>query len=119
MKKVLAVLSLVLFVLISFNGYAQATKAKEVKIKTFFDCAMGKATIEKELSKQPGVSKVIADLETKIVTVSFDSDKMSKERINAIIEKAGYKTEFTKEGTVIKSACEKKDTKCDHKDAKK
>ena len=115
MKKVLVLFSLILFVSFGMKSYAQTAKTQEVKIKTFFDCANGKATIEKELLKMPGVTKVDADLNSKMVTISFDPNQMSKVRLNSVIERAGYKTELTKEGTIIKSACEKKEVKSEEK----
>jgi copper chaperone CopZ len=80
-------------------------KGSEVKIKVFFHCANGKALIEKELIKEPGISKVVADLETKVVTVSFDSKKTNKEKIVNAIEKIGYATEFTPKDKKINKAC--------------
>ncbi len=120
MKKSIALLSFVLFISFCAKSYAQAPKTEVVKIKTEFFCGEGKAKIEKEVGQYPGVSKVVADLETKLVTVTFDPNQMSKVRLNSIIEKAGFKTELTKEGTVIKSACDgKKETNCEKKPVKK
>jgi copper chaperone CopZ len=78
---------------------------KEQKIKVEFHCPNGKALIEKELIKYDGIKEVVADLETKIVTVKFVEGQTNKERIVAAIEKIGYKTEFSKEGAVINKAC--------------
>lgn len=91
-------------------------KESEVKIKVFFHCANGKALIEKELIKEQGVTKVNADLDSKVVTISFDSKKTNKEKINNAIEKIGYVTEFTPKDKKIKKAC---DHDGDHKEGEK
>lgn len=90
------------------SGFAQtkkATKAVEVKIKVNFNCTEGKTLIEKELKKEAGVAKVVADVKTKTVTVSFDGTKTNREKIYLAIEKIGYTTEFTPEGKKINRAC--------------
>lgn len=87
------------------GAYAQAVKTEEVKIKVTFHCANGKALLEKELVKAEGVSSAVADIETKVVTIKYDANKQSKEKLVAAIEKIGYVTEFSKEGAVTKKAC--------------
>jgi copper chaperone CopZ len=87
-----------------------------IKIKTEFHCNGGKTKIESEISKIDGVISVVADLETKIVTIKYDSAKLNKDKLVEAIEKTGHKTEFTKEGTKIKSDCGSHgvgDKKCD------
>ena len=50
-------------------------------------CAHGcAATIEKNLNKTAGVAKATVDFETKIATISFDADKLSKESLISVIE---------------------------------
>jgi len=104
MKKIRLIL-LTMLVLFVTGTYAQTVKKEEVKIKVSFHCANGKALLEKELVKEDGVSSAIADLETKVVTIQYDTEKQNKEKLVAAIEKIGYLTEFSKEGTVIKKAC--------------
>ncbi|HBX49593.1 MAG: hypothetical protein A2W98_05975 [Bacteroidetes bacterium GWF2_33_38] len=107
-KSLTLALSFVLLFLSS--SFAQdAVKLDKVAIKTFFHCANGKALIEKEMLKVDGVKEVIADLETKVVTIKFDVNKQSKESLNKAIETIGYKTELSVEGTEIKKACNHED----------
>lgn len=101
-KKIILFAMLALFIT---GACAQTIKTKEIDIKVTFHCANGKALIEKEMMKVDGVSSVVADLETKIVTIVYDEKKQNKETLVAAIEKIGYITEFTKEGTDIKKAC--------------
>jgi periplasmic mercuric ion binding protein len=104
MKKIRFILLTVMVVFIA-NTYAQDVKTEEIKIKVTFHCANGKAMIEKELIKEDGVSSVIADLETKIVTITYDPLKQNKEKLVAAIEKIGYETEYSKKDADIKKSC--------------
>jgi len=103
---------LALTVLCFTGSYAQVAKSETVKIKVGFHCPNGKALLEKELKKLDGVTAVTADVETKIVTIEYDSAKQNKEKLIAAIETIGYMTEFSKEGAVTKKAC------TDHNDKK-
>ena len=104
MKKIRFIL-LTFMVLFVTSTYAQTVKTEEIKIKVTFHCANGKALIEKELVKEDGVSSVIADLETKVVTIQYDPAKQNKDKLVAAIEKIGYLTEYSKNDAPIKKAC--------------
>jgi copper chaperone CopZ len=95
------------------NVSAQST---EFKVKAEFHCNGGKTLIQNEVMKLEGVSTVVADLDTKIVTINYDAAKQTQATLVAAIEKTGHKTELTKEGTEIKSNCATHgvgDKKCD------
>jgi len=92
-----------LFLVMSVFLFAQ--EKSEIKIKTFFHCANGKALIEKELVKVDGVMDVVADVETKIVTIHYDAAKQNKESLVKAIEKTGYLTEFSAKDAKIDKAC--------------
>ncbi len=98
-------LTAILFLSISLQANAVTGKEKEIKIKVFFHCGNGKALLEKELGKTEGIKSVVADLQTKVVTIKYDPAKQDKDKLVAAIEKIGYTTEFTKDGTKIKKAC--------------
>lgn len=87
------------------NAQTKKEDIKEVKIKTTFHCANGKAQIETGLAKEAGVKSVVADLDTKFVTVKYDALITDKDKINAAIEKLGYVTEFTPADKKINKAC--------------
>jgi len=97
------VLPVIAFLFFNCSGNAQTQTTSEVKIKTEFHCNGGKTKIETELAKLDGVTSVVADLETKIVTIVFDPTKQSKETLVAAIEQTGHMTEFSK--TEAKSSC--------------
>ena len=116
MKALLIAVLPVLFLLTSNNSAIAQVNNSEIKIKVEFHCNGGKAKIERELLKIDGISAVTADLETKIVTIKYDSAKQTKEKLVAAIENTGHKTEFTKKETVINSSCASHgvgDKKCD------
>lgn len=105
-KHLLSILILVLTISFTGSVYAQSNRViKEEKIKTGFHCPNGKAMIEKELVKTDGVTSVLADLDTKIVTVKFVEGKTNRQELIKAIEKIGYTTEDTKPGTTINKAC--------------
>lgn len=88
------------------SAYSQTDKViKEEKIKTGFHCPNGKALLEKELMKTEGVTSVIADVETKMVTIKYIDGQTNREKLVKAIETIGYATEDTKATTTIKKAC--------------
>jgi len=104
-KNLLSVaLPVIAFFLFSCSGNAQTSvTTSELKVKTEFHCNGGKNKIETEIAKLDGVSSVVADLETKIVTIVYDPAKQSKETLVAAIDATGHMTEFSK--TEVKSTC--------------
>ena len=62
----------------------------EVKIKTSAQCEMCKERIEKAMSKTEGVAKSDLDVDTKILTVHYDSVLINPEEIRKVISKTGY-----------------------------
>lgn len=92
-----------LFLVMSIFLFAQ--EKSEIKIKTFFHCANGKALIEREVAKVDGVMNVVADVETKIVTIQYDAAKQNKQSLVKAIEKVGYLTEFSEKDAKINKAC--------------
>lgn len=118
MKKHLSVfLTLALFIL--FTGSALAQTKKEVikteSIKVGIHCPSGKAAIESELMKTPGVKEVAVSMETKVATIKYVDGKTSKEQLVAQIEKLGYSTDASKSSTPAKTGCAKSCQKtCGH-----
>ncbi len=53
-------------------------------------CAHCQQHIQSDLSKLPGVSKVSASPETKLVQVEFDPGQLTIETIKATLSNAGY-----------------------------
>ncbi|ALI97869.1 heavy-metal-associated domain-containing protein [Rufibacter tibetensis] len=72
-------------------GFAQGgKKGEEVKIKTSAVCGMCKATLEKGLAYEKGVNKATLDVESKILTVSYNGEKTSLDKIKKAVNELGY-----------------------------
>jgi len=105
--RILILSTLFIFILggMSLHASAQKGQTKEIKIKTEFRCNSGKTAIEKELMNLDGVKKAEANLENKVVTVTYDPSKLNKDKLVAAIEKTGYRTEYTPKDKQIKESC--------------
>ncbi len=68
----------------------KVNKIVEIKIKTSSQCGMCKETIEKAMAYEKGVKSSDLDVKTKIVTVKYDINKTSPEKIRLAISKVGY-----------------------------
>ncbi len=86
----------------TFSLAAQDKAAKTEKVKTMkcwasMDCAKCQAKIEKNIAFEKGVKDLAVDLPTKIVTITYRTDKTSPEKLEKAIQKLGYKTEMVVE----------------------
>jgi periplasmic mercuric ion binding protein len=65
-------------------------KEGEVKIKTSAQCEICKNRIEKDMAFEKGVKAVDLDLETKILTVTYNEKKTDREKLQNAVTKIGY-----------------------------
>jgi copper chaperone CopZ len=91
-KLISAVLLVFLAVALYGNNAMASEKAKEatVKIKTSAICDMCKATIEKAVKKLPGIKSSVLDVKSKILTVSYETEKTTPGMIRKAVSAAGY-----------------------------
>ncbi len=89
-----------MFALVS-AGIAQekqdAKKKKNVETVTCWasiDCEACKAKVEKNIAFEKGVKDLKVDLDNKLITVTYRSDKTSQDKIEKAIKDLGYKTEI-------------------------
>ncbi|CAN5777141.1 hypothetical protein BH11BAC7_BH11BAC7_24660 [soil metagenome] len=75
---------------------ASASKNTVIKIKTSGECEMCKKAIESEVGKMAGVKKVDFDIATKILTVEYNSKKVTPEKIRKAISDIGYDADDVK-----------------------
>jgi periplasmic mercuric ion binding protein len=75
---------------------AQESKFTELKIKTSAVCETCKETIEKALAFEKGVKKSTLDVASKIVTVTYNPEKTTPEKIREAIANAGYDADDVK-----------------------
>jgi len=104
----LCLISLVFIVNTGCKSKCKNKNYSEISIKVDTLCEKGKAKIEDALSKEEGVVAVKAHLRKKFVTINYDSTKVNKDKLVADLEKLGFKTEFTKHGTIINNSCSEK-----------
>lgn len=102
MKKIV-VLFLMMLAVFSITTGSMAQEKKDVKKKkktetltcwASMDCAGCQSKIEKNIAYEKGVKDLKVDLDTKLVTVTYRSDKTNPEKIEKAIKDLGFKTEI-------------------------
>ncbi|MEO7266174.1 MAG: cation transporter [Ferruginibacter sp.] len=84
-------LSLLSLIVLAFSATAQQKAVGKAVISTpSVQCEMCKATIEKYVLRQYGVSSVKVDYKKKTTTVTWLTDRTNIENIKAAIATAGY-----------------------------
>lgn len=105
MKKVIFILMVVLFV--SMSSYAQDT----TRVKVLGNCGMCKSHIEKA-AKSAGATAAQWDKTSKVLSLVFDVNKTTIDKIEASVAAAGYDTEHA---TASDEAYKKLDECCQYK----
>lgn len=108
------------FLVLGFSTFAQGKQ--EATIMTSAECDMCKETIEKALVYTKGVKSANLDVESKKVTVVYNSKKTNLDKIKAVISKVGYDADelsADKEAYKNLPSCCKKDGMKMQKDKKK
>jgi periplasmic mercuric ion binding protein len=90
LKNTWKIVALSVFTLFAFTGFAQNKNTVELKVKTSAVCDMCKTTIERELAFTKGVKKSELDVPSKVVTVVYNPNKTTPEKIRLAISMAGY-----------------------------
>ena len=93
MKKRIS-LSLVMLMALGFSVFAQNAKTEKFKVKG--NCGMCETRIEKAANSINGVTSSDWDKETKMIKVTFDSEKTDLHKIHMAIAKAGHDTDMHK-----------------------
>lgn len=101
-----------LFSVVVFHSIAQSAK-QEIKIQTSAQCEMCKHKIEEALAYERGVVKSNLNLEDKVVTIVFKTNKTSADQLRIVISKLGYDADDIKADSVAYKAlppcCKKPD----------
>jgi copper chaperone CopZ len=95
MKKLFFVVLLTIFLgsIVCINAEESIAK---VEIKTSAICEHCKETIEKALNKVDGVKTAVLNVETKIATVEYVTEKVTVDDLRNAISKAGYDADEVK-----------------------
>jgi mercuric ion binding protein len=83
-------LSLLLTGMASVSFAQEAKKGAEVQFKTSAVCGMCKTTLEKGLAYEKGVNKATLDVKTKILTVNYNGQKTSVDKLQKAVNELGY-----------------------------
>jgi cation transport ATPase len=86
--------SFVLLLLITSTGWSQSTTVT-TSIKVFGNCAMCKARIEKVLDYK-GIKKAEWNKTSKQLSVVYNSEKITEQKIHELIASIGHDTEKVK-----------------------
>lgn len=104
------VLTLALAFVFTFSANA---KTESLELNTNMHCGACKTKIENSLKTMNGIEKSDVNLETKVVKLSYNSEKVSKDNIVKTIADLGFKADE------VSSNVDSKDAKsCSTKDAK-
>lgn len=103
MKKI-ATFCLTLFLLMGTLVSFSTDGVKEVKLKTSAICNMCKARLERNVGLSKGVKEVALDVNSKVLTVKYNSAKTDVAEIKKTVSKIGYDAD---EVVAIQSAHDK------------
>lgn len=96
----LATILIALGFVLSYSSFAQKEKAvlkiKEAKIKTTAQCELCKERIEKAVKKLNGIESCDLQVDSKVLTVKYDSEATDIDKIRKAVNKAGYGADDTK-----------------------
>ena len=98
-NKILSTMLITLFIITmaNLNSFAQEVKKyDECKIKVEANCNSCKAKIEKNMAFEKGIKNVNVNLDTKVATLKYKTEKTSPEKLLAAVQKLGYKAELVK-----------------------
>jgi len=109
-KNIIFTIALALF---AFAVNAQAIKSETIKV--YGNCAQCRSHIQKA-AKAAGATVANWNVDTKILTISFDQSKTSSQKIQAKIAEAGYDTQ---DATATDAAYNKLDECCQYDRKKK
>ena len=84
------------FLFVSFNSVELLAQTDTIKIVTSSVCSTCKKTIEHDLSFEKGVKSSILNVETRELTVVYDSKKSNPDKIRLAVTKIGYDADSLK-----------------------
>lgn len=92
MTKLKMLLLSMLIALISMSAKAQTQEKsqKTVQIKTSAVCGMCKKALEKTMASEKGVKASSLDVDSKVLTVVFDSRRTSLDNVRKAVTETGY-----------------------------
>lgn len=95
-KSILVLSVVMMFVMSATTLKAQDATTAELKIKTSAVCDMCKETMEKHIAFEKGVKKSSLDVDSKILTVTYNPTKITPDQIRKAVAKSGYDADDVK-----------------------
>ncbi|HMR46110.1 MAG TPA: cation transporter [Bacteroidia bacterium] len=86
--------SFLLLSIVFFNISSYAQESKTDTIKVYGNCNMCKEKIEGSLKEKDGITAKNWDKKTKLLVVTYDAAKISKEQIGQKIADVGYDNQY-------------------------
>ena len=97
MRAVKIILAAVVVVLATYVIYAQDkkrnTKEEQVVFSVSMDCHNCEQKVKKNIPYEKGVKDLSTDLEKRLVTIKYHTDKTDKAKLKKSIEKLGFTCE--------------------------
>ena len=87
-KTVFFVAIIALMTLVGADSFA--AELKELVVKSSVQCEMCDKTLQKGLKKINGIEKIVVDIEKKEITVKYNPETVTPEKIKSAITKLGY-----------------------------
>ena len=94
------------------HTFAQSKKIETIKIKTSAMCTQCKDRIEQGMAFEKGVKDVVLDVESKVVTIKYNTKTTTSDELRKKISRLGYDADevpANKEAYEKLPACCKKD----------
>lgn len=88
--KMLLLSMLITLMSVSANAQTQPKNQETVTIKTSAVCDMCKKTMEKAMAYEKGVKSSSLDVDSKVLTVVFDSRKTNADNVRKAVTETGY-----------------------------
>lgn len=88
--------------LLAVSAYAKEIKTVVVTTNPEIECENCENKIRNELKFTKGVKRIAIDRPAQQVTITYDADKTSVEKLAAAFDKIGYEVTVVKEETVTK-----------------
>ncbi|MFD3000506.1 heavy-metal-associated domain-containing protein [Pontibacter toksunensis] len=88
--KMLLLSMLIALLSMSANAQTQPKNQETVAIKTSAVCDMCKKTLEKAMAYEKGVKSSSLDVDSKVLTVVFDSRKTNLDNVRKAVTETGY-----------------------------
>lgn len=100
LKQLFQAIMAAVVILVNTEGKSMAQRPsarEEVKIQTDLHCESCKKKIVDYMTFEKGVTAIAADVDSKVVTIEYRTNRTNEEKLVKALEKLGYKAAVIKE----------------------